>query len=239
MDLGAWILEITRSAPWPPLVALLVGGLASIGPCPLTTNLVAVSYTARQFTDRRAVIAVAVLYALGRAAGYGVIGGLVLAAGAEIRLLASGLQDVGEIALGPVLILAGLVLLEVIPLNLNPNIGWLSPLRERAAEWPGLGAFFLGFLFALAFCPYSAAIFFGVLLPLAFSAPEGWLLPSIFGLGTSAPVLVLGVPLALGIERAAAGLNRLEQFERVTRRLAALAFILAGMYILGRFILGV
>ena len=86
------------------------------------------------------------------------------------------------------------------------------------------GAFLLGALFALAFCPYSAALYFGVRIPLAFQSAEGITFPLLFGVGTSVPVVVTGVPLALGMMRFAVGLNLLARVERGMRKIAALTF---------------
>ncbi len=236
MDFGTWIYEIINTVNAPILAAFLVGLLASIGPCPLATNVAAVSYTARQFANRRAVLATGLLYTLGRAMAYGLVGLMVLAAGEQISQLAGGLQDVADVALGPVLILVGLVLLDIIHPSVTIGSTWLVRLQERVAQWKGIGAFLLGFTFALAFCPYSAAIYFGVLIPMALSSAGGFTLPFVFGLGTGLPVLALGVPLAMGVERAAAGLNALAQTERVVRKLAALVFIGAGLYSLWRLV---
>jgi len=236
MGLGPWIQDIITTTNLPFLAAFLLGLLASIGPCPLATNVVAVSYMAGQFTDRRAMVATGVLYTLGRAIAYGLVGLLVLVAGAQVSQLAGRLQSVADVALGPLLILVGLVLLDVIRPNLSVGSGLLVQLQERVARWRGVGAFFLGFLFALAFCPYSAALYFGILIPMAFSSATGLTLPLLFGIGTAVPVLVLGVPLALGLERAAAGLNLLGRAERVVRRLAAWMFIGVGLFSLWRFV---
>ena len=236
MDLGSWIQDIIATTNLPFLAAFLVGLLASIGPCPLATNVTALSYMAQQFTDRRAVVATGVLYTLGRAIAYGLVGLVVLVAGAQVGRLAGSLQNVADVGLGPLLILVGLVLLDVIRPNLTAGSGLLMRLQERVAQRRGVGAFFLGFLFALAFCPYSAALYFGILIPMAFGSATGLALPLLFGIGTSVPVLVLGVPLALGLERAAAGLNLLGRAELVVRKVAAWTFIGAGLFSLARFV---
>lgn len=236
MDLGPWIQDIVHTTHLPVLAAFLVGLLASIGPCPLATNVTALSYTAQQFTDRRAVAATGVLYTLGRAVSYGLVGLVVLVAGAQVSQLAGGLQNIADVGLGPLLILVGLVLLDVIRPNLTAGSGRLMRLQERVAQWRGAGAFCLGFLFALAFCPYSAALYFGILIPMAFTSAAGLTLPLLFGIGTGVPVLVLGVPLALGLEHAAAGLNLLGRAELVVRKVAAWTFIGAGLFSLGRFV---
>jgi len=236
MDLGSWIQDIIATTNLPFLAAFLLGLLASIGPCPLATNVTALGYMAQQFTDRQAVAASGVLYTLGRAIAYGLVGLVVLMTGARVGRLAGSLQNVADVGLGPLLILVGLVLLDVIRPNLTAGSGLLMRLQERVAQRRGVGAFFLGFLFALAFCPYSAALYFGILIPMAFGSTSGLALPLLFGIGTSVPVLVLGVPLALGLERATAGLNLLGRAELVVRKVAAWTFIGAGLFSLGRFV---
>jgi len=163
-----------------------------------------------------------------------IIGVVVLAAGAQISRVASGLQGAADLLLGPFLVLAGLILLDVIHLRAgNTSAAW-GRVQERVARWPGGGAFALGFLFALAFCPYSATLFFGMLIPLALRTSYGVALPVAFGIGTAMPVLVLGVPLALGLGYAARGVEALARIERVVRVVGGIAFILAGLYSISR-----
>jgi cytochrome c-type biogenesis protein len=230
VDAGSWIQQIVSSTNLPLLAALLIGVLASIGPCPLATNVVALSYAARQFDDRRAVLASGGLYALGRAAAYTVVGAAIVVAGARVSSTARGLQDFADVALGPLLVLVGLVMLGVltIPAAVTGS-GRMTRFGERMGRRGGLGAFALGFMFALAFCPYSAALFFGVLVPMALAKSGGLGLPAAFGVGTSAPVLILGVPLALGIERAAGAVHSVEQSEVLVRRSVAVVFVVVGV----------
>jgi len=237
MDLGPWVQQVAANTNLPLLAAFLIGSLAAVGPCPLATNMAALGYTAQHLAQRRAVVAAAVLYAVGRALAYALVGAVVLVAGARISRVATGLQDAADWLLGPFLIVAGLVLLDVIRWRGgNRSAAWTRWL-ERVASWRALGALLLGFLFALAFCPYSATLFFGVLIPLAASVDYGLALPVAFGIGTAMPVLVLGVPLALGLERAARGMHVLTRAERVVRRVAAVVFIVVGLASLARVVL--
>ncbi len=203
--MGSWIEGLIATAEAPFIAAFLIGLLASVGPCPLATNVTALGYMARQFSDRRAVVASSLAYIAGRATAYGLVGVVILAAGARVAAVARPLQDIGEVVLGPILILVGLVLLDVIRPDIEIGGEALARLRGRARQMPGGGAFLLGFLFALAFCPYSAALYFGVLIPLALRAGAGLALPLVFGVGTGVPVLMLGLPLALGLGWAATG----------------------------------
>jgi cytochrome c-type biogenesis protein len=229
MDLGPWVQSILANGQVPALGAFLVGLLASLGPCPLTTNIAALGYITRELANPHRVVLTSGLYTLGRTGAYGVLGIGVLAAGLQMSRVSNTLQTFAEIALGPLLILVGLVLLDVIHPTLNVGGEWMERVSKRIADWNTLGAFLLGGLFALAFCPYSAALYFGVLIPLAFKSEGGIAFPFLFGLGTSMLVLMLGVPLALGVKRIANALDRLARVERGMRKLAAFAFIGAGI----------
>ena len=99
--------------------------------------------------------------------------------------------------LGPILILAGMVMLGLIRVSLRGR-GMSERLQGCAERLGLLGALFLGILFALSFCPVSATLFFGSLLPLAMRHGSGALLPLLYGLGTAIPVVVFAVIIAFG-----------------------------------------
>lgn len=235
MDLAAWAQDAIARTNMPLVSAFLLGALASIGPCPLATNVAALSYTARQFSDRRAVVATGVVYTAGRASAYALVGLLIVGLGAQISRLATGLQDMADMILGPLLIVVGLVLLGIVRPGFAGTSGLTARIGDRVSKWRG-GAFFLGFVFAMAFCPYSAALFFGLLIPMAVGSSSGLVVTVAFGIGTSLPVLVLGVPLALGIERAAAGFDIVSRTEPLVRKAVALVFIAVGLFSLARYL---
>ncbi len=226
MDLGPWVQTTMANAPL--VAAFLIGLLASLGPCPLATNITALGYISKEISSLRRVLVICGLYILGRTLAYGGLGIAVLTAGLQVGRVSNSLQTFAEIALGPLLILVGLILLDVLHPTLSIGGIWMERVSARVAHWDYIGAFLLGALFALAFCPYSAALYFGVLIPLAFKSVNGTIFPLLFGIGTSVPVVVVGVPLALGLMRFAVGLNMLARVERVMRKIAGLAFIAAG-----------
>ncbi len=232
MDLGPWVQMIVASGQAPLLAAFLVGLLASLGPCPLATNISALGYITKELASPRQMILTSALYVLGRTLSYGALGAAVILAGLQIGRVSNSLQTMAEIGLGPLLILVGLVLLDVIRPSFTVGGKWMERWSKRVADWSSLGAFLLGGLFALAFCPYSAALYFGVLIPLAFKSAGGITFPALFGVGTSVPVIAIGVPLALGMMRFAAGLDLLARVESVMRRVAGLLFIGAGLFLL-------
>lgn len=193
--------------------AVGLGFLTSVSPCPLATNVAAMSYVARYSASRRTQLWAGLLYALGRAAAYTLVGGLITWGLLSAPSVSSFLQRHMNQLIGPLLVLVGMVLLGLVP-GL-PSFGGLGhSVHHCIAAWGLGGSGLLGFLFALAFCPVSAALFFGSLLPLAVQQKSTLLLPAVYGLGSAAPVLVLGVAIAVGREVAGRLFERAKKADR-------------------------
>jgi len=201
MDLGGIMHQLSQSLNIPAVSALFLGLLTAISPCPMATNIAAVAYVSRRVTERRYAVMTGTLYTLGRMFSYSVLGLLIIMAGLEIPGLASFLQDFGEQILGPLLIVVGLIMLNIGRFSFSPGSAKLSSIGGKVADWGMIGGFLLGALFALAFCPYSAILFFGVLIPLALKSAGGVALPAVFAIGTGLPVLVFGTLLSAGVAR--------------------------------------
>ena len=215
----------------PVLSALLLGLITAISPCPLATNIAALGYVSRRATDRKYTIMTGVLYTLGRMFSYSVIGIIIIVVGLEIPGVASFLQDFGEQVLGPLLISIGVIMLIINRISLNLGGGKLSSIGEKVADRGMLGGFLLGALFALAFCPYSAILFFGVLIPLALKSTGGATLPAVYAIGTGLPVLVFGALLSLSVTKVSAWLNAVTRVEKVIRVAVSILFIGVGIYL--------
>jgi len=131
--------------------------------------------------------------------------------------------------LGPILILAGILMLAAPRLGFGgSSLG--ESLHRRAGRWGLGGAFVLGAVFALSFCPLSAALFFGSLIPLATQQQSPVALPALYGLGTGIPVLVFAGLLAFGAGWLSKAFDRLGVIERWARRLTGAVFIAVGVY---------
>lgn len=213
-----------------PLTAVWLGLLTAASPCPLATNLAAVSYLAREVSTPFRVLVQGVLYALGRTVAYVGLGVLLAASLLSLLETAEFLQLQMTQATGPVLILISLFLLNVIRL---PGVGTsrLQNLGSRTAGIPAVGPLLLGLFFALAFCPVSAGLFFGSLLPLSVGAGSILLLPTLYGVGTALPVLVVAVLIAAGVKRVGVAFGRLRSVEYWARRVTGIIFLLAGAYL--------
>jgi cytochrome c-type biogenesis protein len=209
--------------------ALWLGILTSISPCPLATNVVAISYVGRRVGNPRQVFLAGVLYTLGRSLTYLILGVLLVGSLLSAPSISQVLQKyIGKI-LGPLLILAGMLLLELLRVNIPGwNIG--EKMQRQAEAWGIWGAGALGVVFALSFCPISAALFFGSLIPLAFEKGSCILLPSPYGVGTGLSVFAVAALIALGTHTVGKVLNQLALVERWARRVTGVVFIVVGIY---------
>src|SRR4030042_3946312 len=216
--------------------ALWLGILTSISPCPLASNIAAVSFLSKRIAHPAMVFISGLAYTVGRMVSYAVLGWILINSLLSVPQVAQFLQKYMGKALGPLLIVTGLILLEVITLRL-PGIALSEKHHNKLVESGAPGAFLLGFIFALAFCPVSAALFFGSLIPLALNNKAGTLLPFIYGVGTGLPVLIFAVAIALGVTSMSHWFHRITKLEYYTRRITGGIFILVGLYYTGIYIL--
>jgi len=182
---------------WAVLSALWFGVLTSISPCPLATNITAISFVGRRTGSARGVLLSGLLYTLGRALVYTAIGVLLVTSLLSAPAVSLTLQTWMNKILGPILILVGMVMLGLLRFSLRGR-GMSDGLQQRVERWGLFGALALGGLFALSFCPVSATLFFGSLLPLAVKHQSGVLLPFVYGIGTALPVVIFAFILAFG-----------------------------------------
>ncbi|MCO6477827.1 MAG: sulfite exporter TauE/SafE family protein [Phaeodactylibacter sp.] len=223
-----WLQSLAQSQEFPWLAAFALGLLTAISPCPLATNITATAYIAKGFREKRMVIWSGVLYTLGRALSYVAIA-VILYFGASKFHIARFLQGNGEKWLGPLLVILGLIMLNVIPLNFKGG-GFLEKFTGRISKWGIIGAFLLGIIFALAFCPYSGALYFGMLIPMTLSSSGPLSLPLLFALGTGLPVLLFTYLLAFSMEKAGAWFNAIQKVEKVVRYGVGGVFLGVGCY---------
>jgi len=210
--------------------ALWLGLLTSISPCPLAANITAISYLGRRVDSPRHVLGGGLLYAVGRSAVYVALAALFVMGLLSVPRVSRFLQQYMNQILGPVLMVTGAILLEWLRITL-PGRGRATERMRRRLESSGLwGAAPLGALFALSFCPASAALFFGSLVPLAISFDSPVLHPAVYGAGTALPVAAFAFVIAFGARFLGKAFNRLTQVELWARRLTGFVFIGVGLY---------
>ena len=216
--------------------ALWLGILTSISPCPLATNIAAVSYLSKKIIHVRLVLWSGLTYTLGRMVAYAILGFLIIGSLLNIPLVAQFLQTYMNKALGPILLIVGLFLLGIVKIKL-PGFSVSSEKQESLANSGVFGSFALGILFALSFCPISAALFFGSLIPLSLQSKFGMALPFFFGFGTGLPVLFFAVIIACGAQSFNKWFHRFRKAEFYTRRVTGIIFILVGLYFIWSYII--
>ncbi|MDD3371291.1 MAG: sulfite exporter TauE/SafE family protein, partial [Alphaproteobacteria bacterium] len=143
--------------------AFWLGILTSISPCPLATNIAAMSFVGRRVGNPKLVFLTGLLYSAGRTLTYGVLGMVLVQSLISAPAVSHVLQKYMNLVFGPLMILVGMVLLEMIVFNIG-SCGVGDRLKQKAEEAGCWGALLLGVVFALSFCPTSAALFFGSLL---------------------------------------------------------------------------
>lgn len=209
--------------------ALWLGILTSISPCPLATNIAAVSYIGKRVDSPRSVLLSGLLYTVGRTVTYMILGMLLVQSLLSAPHISHWLQKYMMKILGPLLILVGMVLLGLIGRGVSGS-GMAEATRNRVDRMGIWGAGFLGILFAISFCPVSAALFFGSLVPLAVRSGSGILHPALYGVGTALPVVLFSILLATGANYLGRVFDRVMGFELWARRITGVLFIGIGIY---------
>ena len=213
----------------PVLTAFLIGILASISPCPLATNITAIAYISKDLKTPKHTLLNGLFYTLGRAVSYTLLAALIYFGFSSFNI-ASLFQGWGDKVLGPVLVFLGLIMLDVIKLNFKTKNDKIEPLKKKLATKGYFGSFLLGCLFALAFCPYSGVMFFGVLIPLVLRANEALLLPSLFAFGTGLPVIIFSFLIAFSMQKVGEAFSIVQKIEKISRKAVATIFLLVGIY---------
>ena len=173
-------METMGTSGFPLIAAFFIGLMTAISPCPLATNITAIAYTSKNINNSKHTLAVGFLYTLGRMFTYIVVASLIVWFGLQAQVISLFLQKYGAKILGPLLLIIGIIMLEVFKFRFFKSSGKLNKLKEKLAKKGFLGSFLLGVIFALAFCPFSAVLFFGMLIPLALKVGDGLIIPAVF-----------------------------------------------------------
>ena len=215
----------------PVLTAFLLGLLTALSPCPLATNIAAISFIGKEMEDRKRVFRNGLLYTLGRILAYTLLGFvliLILNEGSSMFGIQKTIGTWGERVLGPALLIIGLFMLFGDRLNL-PQFG-LKGTAEGLARKGGWAALLIGILFALAFCPTSGVLYFGMLIPLSATTTAGYLLPAVFAIATALPVLVVAWILAFSVQQMGCFYGRMRTVQRWMNLFVGVLFIVIGIY---------
>ncbi len=222
-----WLNELAQNSQTPLLAAFALGLLTAISPCPLATNITATAYIAKTINSKRKVLLSGFLYTLGRMFSYTVLSSIIYFGASKFQV-AKLFQGNGEKLIGPIMIVIGLIMLDVIKLNFHSKGNLTEKLSEKFKDKGLLGSFLLGIIFALAFCPYSGALFFAMLIPMTLTG--GLALPVVFSIGTGLPVMLFSFVIAYSIEKVGMYFKAIQKTEKVMRIIAGITFLITGLY---------
>ena len=226
-----FLQNILDNSSIPVITAFVLGLLTAVSPCPLATNITAVGYIGRDIESRRRIFLNGLLYTAGRILAYSALGAIliyVLHRGEDMFFIQKFISRWGEMFIAPIMILIGLFMLFGDRLNL-PKFGFSGNIRydKLKGMW---GSLFLGILFAMAFCPTSGVLYFGMLIPLSAQAAGGYFLPMVFALATGLPVMLVAWFLAFSVAGVGKFYNRMKIFQKWFNLIVALLFIQVGLY---------
>lgn len=224
-----FLQQIVDNSDIPILTAFILGLMTAISPCPLAMNITATAYLSKDIADKKRVFFNGIFYTLGRIFSYTALG-LVFYFGASKFHVAKMLQNISGLYLGIALIIIGILMLDVIKFNIPLLNRLTSKVSEKRMKNNYLNAFLLGALFALAFCPYSGVLYFGVLIPMTISSATGLILPPVYAIATGLPVIIIAYLLAYSMSNVGKFYNRMKSFEVWFRRIVSAVFIIIGVY---------
>ena len=223
-----FLTDLLDNSKMPFFTAFLLGLMTAISPCPLATNITAIGFISREIDNRNRVFFNGLFYTIGRAITYITLA-LIIFLGADQLKFSGFFQKYGEKFIGPLLVLIGLIMLNVIKINFTGS-GNLTSRMQKKKSWSYFDAILLGLVFALAFCPYSGVIYFGMLIPMTVNSVSGLYLPLVFAVATGIPVIILSWILAYAVSGVGTIYNSIRIFELWFRRIIAVLFIIVGIY---------
>ncbi len=210
------------------ITAIILGLMTAISPCPLATNISAIGFISRDLKNQKRVFISGLVYTLGRIISYTGLA-LIIFFGASKMNIAMLFQGWGEKLLGPVMILIGLFMLDLIKLKFPGLSNFTDKIGEKSkgSYWSTL---LLGMVFALAFCPYSGVLYFVMLIPITVASASGLYLPVLFAIATALPVIIFAWLLAYAVGNVGKLYNQIKTFELWFRRVVSVIFIGVGIY---------
>jgi len=223
-----FLSSLLENSSLPVVTAIILGLMTAISPCPLATNITAIGFIGKDLENRNRVFYNGLVYTLGRAIGYTGLA-FIIFLGADQFALSGTFQRYGEKIIGPLLILIGLFMLDILKVKF-PGMEKLTRRFEEKGNKTYWDVLLLGVLFALAFCPYSGVLYFGMLIPLTISSASGLYLPVVFAIATGIPVIIFAWLIAFAISGVGTFYNRLKAFEIWFRRVISVVFIGVGFY---------
>ena len=226
-----FVQNMIENNGFPVVTAFLLGLIVALHPCPLAANVAAMGYLAKDARNRRRVFVNGLAYTAGRVLAYSVLGVVLIAVfrgSGGMEAVGRWFGEWGEKVLAPVLIVIGLYFILDRFLHRHEHCPDVSARGRRLrGTW---GSLLLGVLLALSFCPESAIVYFGMLMPLSARTPSGYFLPVVISVATSIPAVCLAWAVAYGISGTEAMRKNMQLVQRWINIVVGVLFIGAGVF---------
>ena len=230
-----YLQDLLNSTEAPLLYALILGLLTAISPCQFARNITAIGYISRDIQNPGKVFVNGLFYTLGNAVGYLSIG-VILFFGASKFSVSKVLVSYGSFIMGLVLVLGGILMLDFIKIRFPDRGRLMEFIQKRQFKGKKLDSALLGYILSLSFCPYNAALFFGMLIPMTITSVSGLYLPIVYSVTTGLPVAIVAYILAFSVSGIGAFYNKIKIFQVWFNRIVAGIFIIIGLYYVCLFI---
>jgi len=228
--------ELLNNTDAPLLYALILGLLTAISPCQFARNITAIGYLSRDIENPGKVFVNGLFYTLGNAVGYVAIG-LVLFLGASKFNVSRTLISCGNVITGIVLLAGGMLMLDIIKIKIPEGGRLMKMIQERRFRGNSADSALLGFILSLSFCPYNAALFFGMLIPMTVASIKGLYLPVVYSITTGLPVAIVAFLLAFSVSGIGTFYKKVRTLQVWFNKIVAVLFIIIGIYFIYLFVL--
>ncbi|MBO1002924.1 cytochrome c biogenesis CcdA family protein [Pseudogracilibacillus auburnensis] len=220
------IMDIAYSLEHLPLLfAFFLGIVGAVAPCQLTSNISAITiYGNKSLVDKVPWLRV-LLFILGKIVVYSVLGIIIWLLGKEVYNTLSQIMPIIRKVIGPLLIIIGLFMIGLFQWKQTWRI-FNFPTKVFKDNY--LGSFLMGVSFTLAFCPTMFVLFLLTLMPVVLVTSYGAVLPAIFGIGTSLPLLIV-IFLIWYFGASGAILKRSRKIGAITQKIAGVLLMIIGI----------
>ncbi|MFC0477384.1 sulfite exporter TauE/SafE family protein [Robertmurraya beringensis] len=182
------LINIFRETEGIPLLsALILGLVGALAPCQFTGNLGAITIYGNQSVQKGLAWREVLFFILGKIVVFALLGLIVWVVGNEAKSTLTMFFPWIRKSFGPLLIIIGFFMLGIVKFRKSLTLGSIPNKFMKKGK---IGAFLMGVSFTLGFCPTMFVLFFITLMPIALAVPYGPVLPAIFAVGTSIPLIL-------------------------------------------------
>lgn len=210
----------------PIIFALLLGLIGAVAPCQLTGNMSSVTFYGNRTVQMKNNWGEIVAFIAGKVVVFSLIGLLAWIFGQSFETKMTEYFPLFRKVIGPLLVVTGLVLLGIFKLRFLNRLTMYIPMALKEGK---SGSFMLGASFSLAFCPTMFVLFFVWLMPTVVSTSYGFLLPAVFGIATSIPLILLFV-LIWFFDAKKLIMKSSIKMGRVIQRIAGVVLVIIGLF---------